>query len=253
MTAPHRACRRIRFQTTTTANAGPVMAHMEMLLQTAWPELRVHLTSVSDQWAGIAVAGPKSRELLSALGTDIYMSDEAFPFMGVREGKLDNAPVRIFRISFSGERLRLTRHPTSAMPASDRGWGIFGVVPYGTEVTALRIEKGMLRDRTRWLTTMDDLGLEDGKHEETLCRQCLEGTSGFAGGGSVKLVGLIPVDRSLNLRSGASARRTVRAEEPSVRDVHLRRIDGEARDRWQSWLYHIGLYSPNSATMLLVI
>ena len=31
------------------------------------------------------------------------MSDEAFPFMGVREGTLENAPVRIFRISFSGE------------------------------------------------------------------------------------------------------------------------------------------------------
>ena len=56
------------FMTTTTANAGPVMAFMEKLLQVEWPELRVHLTSVSDQWAGIAVAGPKSRELLAALG-----------------------------------------------------------------------------------------------------------------------------------------------------------------------------------------
>ena len=48
--------------TTTTANAGPVMEHLEMLLALAWPELKVSLASVTDQWAGVAVAGPKSRE-----------------------------------------------------------------------------------------------------------------------------------------------------------------------------------------------
>ena len=83
------------FMTTTTANAGPVMAHMEMLLQTAWPELRVHLTSVSDQWAGIAVAGPKSRELLSALGVGnalrvlgALMSEQRVVFIGDKWGRV---------------------------------------------------------------------------------------------------------------------------------------------------------------------
>ena len=50
--------------TTTTANAGPVMEHLEMLLAVAWPELKVSLASVTDEWAGVAVAGPKSRQLL---------------------------------------------------------------------------------------------------------------------------------------------------------------------------------------------
>jgi sarcosine oxidase subunit alpha len=45
--------------TTTTAQAGPVMAHLEYYAQTVWPELHVHFTSVTDQWAGMAVAGPR--------------------------------------------------------------------------------------------------------------------------------------------------------------------------------------------------
>ena len=47
------------FMTTTTAHAGKVMVWLEELLQTRWQDLRVHVTSVSEQWAGSAVAGPK--------------------------------------------------------------------------------------------------------------------------------------------------------------------------------------------------
>ena len=52
------------FMTTTTAHAAPVMAWLEELLQTRWSDLKVHVTSVSEQWAGIAVAGPCSRTCL---------------------------------------------------------------------------------------------------------------------------------------------------------------------------------------------
>tara|TARA_B100000676_G_scaffold290558_1_gene324169 strand:- start:1986 stop:4895 length:2910 start_codon:yes stop_codon:yes gene_type:complete len=216
------------FMTTTTANAGPVMAHMEMLLQTAWPEMRVHLTSVSDQWAGIAVAGPKSRELLAALGSDIDMSDEAFPFMGVRDGKLDNAPIRLFRISFSGElayEIYITSEYGDAL--WHRLWDVgqaFGVVPYGTEaMAALRIEKGHVAGpELDGLTTMHDLGL--GRMASTkkhYVGSILKERAALLEEDRLKLVGLIPVDRSLNLRSGALVR-----EEPfephsrPIRDIH---------------------------------
>ena len=46
------------FMTTTTAQAGPVMQFMEELLQTRWTDLLVHLSSVTDLWAGMAIAGP---------------------------------------------------------------------------------------------------------------------------------------------------------------------------------------------------
>ena len=47
--------------TTTTGNAAPVLAHMEDYLQTEWPELDAWLTSVTEQWAVVAVQGPRAR------------------------------------------------------------------------------------------------------------------------------------------------------------------------------------------------
>jgi sarcosine oxidase subunit alpha len=53
------------YMTTTTANAGKILAFMEKLLQVDWPELRVRVASVTDQWAQMALAGPLSRATLS--------------------------------------------------------------------------------------------------------------------------------------------------------------------------------------------
>jgi sarcosine oxidase subunit alpha len=215
------------FMTTTTANAGPVMAHMEMLLQTAWPELRVHLTSVSDQWTGIAIAGPKSRELLATLGTDIDMSDEALPFMGVKEGKLDGAPVRIFRISFSGE-LAFEVYTTSDYGHAlwERVWDTgqaFDVVPYGTEaMAALRIEKGHVAGpELDGKTSMEDLGLgRMASKKKHYVGSVLMHRPALLEENRDHLVGLIPVDRSLNLKSGSLIRETpFDLHDRPVRDV----------------------------------
>ncbi|VVC57134.1 Sarcosine oxidase subunit alpha [Beijerinckiaceae bacterium RH AL1] len=49
-----------RFHVTTTTGGAPrVLAHMEDYLQTEWPDLDVHLTSTTEQWAVIAVQGPR--------------------------------------------------------------------------------------------------------------------------------------------------------------------------------------------------
>ena len=52
------------FMTTTTANAARVMSWLEELLQVRWNTLKVHITSVTDQWAGCAIAGPASRKVM---------------------------------------------------------------------------------------------------------------------------------------------------------------------------------------------
>ena len=93
------------FMTTTTAEAGPVMSWLEFLLDTAWPDLRVHVTSVSDQWAGVAVAGSSGGHVLAAALDGVDTSDDTLPPMGVRDATTDDGlPVRILRVSFSGER-----------------------------------------------------------------------------------------------------------------------------------------------------
>ena len=74
----------------------------EEMEQTEWPELKVYFTSVTDQWATVAVAGPNARAVLTAVGTDIDLEAEAFPFMSWREGQVGGMPARVFRVSFSG-------------------------------------------------------------------------------------------------------------------------------------------------------
>ena len=46
--------------TTTTAQAANVLSHLEYYLQIVWPELNVNVVSTTEQWAGAAIAGPKS-------------------------------------------------------------------------------------------------------------------------------------------------------------------------------------------------
>ena len=53
--------------TTTTGGAARVLHHMEDYLQTEFPELRVWLTSITEQWAVIAVQGPLAREVIAPL------------------------------------------------------------------------------------------------------------------------------------------------------------------------------------------
>src|SRR4029079_16850850 len=85
--------------TTTTGGAARVLAWLERWLQTEWPHLKVFLTTVTDHWATTAIVGPKSRDLLRTLCTDVDFDDEAFPFMSYREGTVAGVRARIMRIS----------------------------------------------------------------------------------------------------------------------------------------------------------
>src|SRR5262245_5891639 len=129
--------------TTTTGNAAAVLDHMEEWLQTEWPGLRVWLTSVTEQWATVAVAGPDSRELLSRL-TAIPLDNESFPFMAVVEGEVAGIPARVCRISFSGElafEVNVDGRRGLELWEAIRATG--DVTPYGTEAMhVLRAEKG---------------------------------------------------------------------------------------------------------------
>ena len=151
--------------TTTTANAGPVMAHMEYHLDFVWPELKVSLVSVTDQWAGIAVAGPNSRKVLQACVTGTEMDNKAFPFMGVRDAVIAGFPVKIARLSFSGEMAFEVfcgaLHGQALWDALMEAGKEFDIVPYGLEaLSTLRIEKGHVAGpELNGRTTANDLGL----------------------------------------------------------------------------------------------
>ena len=153
--------------TTTTGGAARVMNMMEDYLQTEFPHLNVWLTSISEQWAVIAVQGPKSRDIIAPLVEGIDMSDEALPHMSVREGKICGVPTRLFRMSFTGDRGFEVNVP------ADYGQAVWealwaegqkhGASAYGTEAMhVLRAEKGyiIVGQDTDGTVTPNDAGLD---------------------------------------------------------------------------------------------
>ncbi len=137
------------YLTTTTGGAARVLSWHEKWLQTEWPNLEVYLTSVTDHFSTIAVAGPNGRRLLQKVGCDIDLGADAFPFMHVRDAVLGGLPVQLFRVSFSGE-LAFEISIDSCLALGiwealiDAGKE-FDVTPYGTETMhVLRAEKGFV-------------------------------------------------------------------------------------------------------------
>jgi sarcosine oxidase subunit alpha len=152
--------------TTTTGNAAMVLDRFEEWLQTEWPDLRVYCTSVTEQWADVAVAGPKAKEVLAAVGTDIDLAPESFPFMTFRDGEVAGMPVRIARVSFTGELsyevLVDGRRGLELWEAVTTAGTPLGLTPYGTEAMhVLRAEKGfvIVGQDTDGTVTPDDLGM----------------------------------------------------------------------------------------------
>ncbi|TJV13547.1 MAG: hypothetical protein E5Y16_33960, partial [Mesorhizobium sp.] len=65
------------------------MSRLEFLLDIAWPGLRVSVTSITEEWAAMSVAGPKSCEI------QFRLSNEALPHMGLLEENYRERPLRI--------------------------------------------------------------------------------------------------------------------------------------------------------------
>ncbi|MEQ8482617.1 MAG: sarcosine oxidase subunit alpha [Hoeflea sp.] len=156
-----------RFHVTTTTGGAPrVMHHMEDYLQTEFPDLKVWLTSTTEQWAVIAVQGPKAREIVAPLVEDIDLSNEAMPHMSVREGRICGVPTRLFRMSFTGEAGYEVNIPSDYGEAVwEALWAraeALGACAYGTETMhVLRAEKGyiIVGQDTDGTVTPDDAGL----------------------------------------------------------------------------------------------
>ena len=152
--------------TTTTGNAAPVLDHLEEYLQTEWPQLRVRLTSVTEQWAVVTIAGPLSRRVLQKLAPDTDFSAQAFPFLSWRSVPFGGVEARVFRISFTGELQYEINVPwhygASLWDAVMRAGAEFDIAAYGTETMhVLRAEKGFIivGQETDGTQTPDDLGL----------------------------------------------------------------------------------------------
>lgn len=202
-----------RFHVTTTTGGAPrVLHHMEDYLQTEFPHLNVWLTSTTEQWAVIAVQGPKAREIIAPLVEGIDLSNEAFPHMSVAEGRICGVPTRLFRMSFTGELGFEVNVP------ADYGQAVWeaiwaraeplGACAYGTETMhVLRAEKGyiIVGQDTDGTLTPDDAGLSWAVSKK---KQDFVGIRGMKRPDLVKegrkqLVGLLTKDPQVVLEEGA--------------------------------------------------
>jgi sarcosine oxidase subunit alpha len=199
------------FVTTTTANAGRVMQHLEFCHQVLRPSLDVSMLSVTDAWAQVSIAGPRARDLLAAAldaGTDL--SNQALPHMGCTQAAIGGVPARLYRLSFSGELAYELGVPADYGEAMmrhlmERGAPL-GATLYGTEALGvLRIEKGHpAGGELNGQTTAQDLGLGRmlARRKDFIGRRLAERPA-LVDPMRPVLVGLKPVDGRTPIRAGA--------------------------------------------------
>jgi heterotetrameric sarcosine oxidase alpha subunit len=200
------------FMTTTTAYAVGVMTHLEFCSQVLWPELDVQMASVTDQWAQMAIAGPKSRKILQAI-VDNDITGPAFPFLAAREVTLFGGRLtgRLFRISFSGELAFELAVPAgygeAVADAIMRQGAEYGIAPYGTEALGvLRIEKGhVTHSEINGTVTPGDLGFARmvSAAKPDFIGKAMLARAGLQSPDRPQLVGVKPVDPKDTFRTGA--------------------------------------------------
>ena len=151
----------------TATTSGVDGLYRSMLRWNAEWRLKVDIANVTAAYAGVNLAGPQAREVLSSLPTDVDLAAAAFPYLAVREGSLAGIPVRMLRVGFVGELGYEIHCPASWGAAL---WDLLleagrrhGIRPFGVEAQrVLRLEKGHLivGQDTDGLTFPHEAGME---------------------------------------------------------------------------------------------
>lgn len=132
------------YVTTTTSHADA--SYRQLARYIAEWGLKVRILNRTGQTAAMNLAGPHSRRLLSTL-TELDLSDDAFPYLGIREAEVAGIAARLMRVGFVGE-LGYEIHVPYAQATElwqrlmHDGAG-YGIRPFGVEAQRrLRLEKG---------------------------------------------------------------------------------------------------------------
>jgi len=196
---------------TSTGHADAMNQHMEKVLQFDHPDWEVMITTVTSQWNNATICGPKARDVMQALGTDIDLSTDAFPFMSFRDGTVAGLPARVVRVSFTGElsfEVNVApRHMAELWDKAMAAGTAFGIEPVGSEGShVLRVEKGFLSLGHEVDGTVDayDLGMGwimSKKKPDYIGKRSVEIRR--AGGSTRReLVGLLPEDPNAMIPEG---------------------------------------------------
>ncbi|MFK7892665.1 MAG: FAD-dependent oxidoreductase [Granulosicoccus sp.] len=121
----------------------------------------IQVRSLTNEWTILVIAGPKSRDVLSAVSRGDW-SKEAFPWLSVREAYIGIAPAVVMSVSFSGELAYEIHIPSNQLYAAYlalRAAGKdFGMTLFGSHaVESMRLEKGYRHWKADLITEFDPL------------------------------------------------------------------------------------------------
>ena len=134
-----------RYYISTTSSGSDAVYQALQRLVIEW-KLEVILVNATSTYCAMNLAGPHARKVLQPL-TDVNLDQNAFPYLGIREGSVADVPARLSRVGFVGELGYEIHLPADGAIAA---WDVimeagrdYGLCPFGVEAQRmLRLEKG---------------------------------------------------------------------------------------------------------------
>ena len=196
----------------SSGHVAGVTARLEEWRQDRFDPARVFVHNSTPHWATLTATGPRSRDLVAALGLGVDLADDALPHMAFAECRFDGTTARLARVSFTGDRSYEVSVPQSKagalLAAMTEAGRPLGAVALGSEALLLmRAEKGFIiagKD-TDGTTMPHDLGItapRDRRKGEFVGKRSLF-TDNALREDRQQGVGLVAVDKNVPLPVGA--------------------------------------------------
>lgn len=179
----------------TATTSGVDRIYQQMLKWNAQWRLDVDIANVTAAISAVNLAGPQARKVLQALCSDVDLSSEGFPYLGVRQGTVAGIKARLLRVGFVGElgyEIHVpARHGAALWAALMEAGQAFDIRPFGVETQRLlRLEKGHV------IISQDTDGMTH-PNEIDMGWAVNRGKPFFVGRRSVDILGAQPLKRKL--------------------------------------------------------
>ncbi|KQU69757.1 (2Fe-2S)-binding protein [Aminobacter sp. DSM 101952] len=151
----------------SSSHVASVHARLEEWRQDRFGRDAVYIHNATSEMATLTVSGPNAKKLLATLDLGLSLDDADLPHMAMGEGMFETDPVRVARVSFTGDRsyevsIRADRAEPLWARMHEAGMA-FDAVTIGLEaLMILRAEKGyiVIGKDTDGTTLPHDLGVD---------------------------------------------------------------------------------------------